>query len=74
MVYTLILCYCTRYDLRDVRHVCHRYGDTLDMRTRIRAADWFACMYDIAGGWKDSLAGGSVNLELSTRADVFLNM
>ena len=42
------------------------------MRTGIRAADWFARTHDIAGGWKVSLAGGSVDLELLTRADVFV--
>ena len=44
------------------------------MRTGIRAADWFARSHDIAGAWKVSLAGGSVNLEFSTRTDVFVNM
>ena len=63
-----------KYGLRDVRHVRHRYGETLDMRTGIRAADWFAHTHDIAGGWEVSLAGESVNLEFSTRADVFVNM
>ena len=42
------------------------------MITGIRAADWFARTHDIAGGWEVSLAGGSVNLELSTGVDVFV--
>ena len=62
----------TSYGQRDVRHVCHRYGDMLDMRTVIRAADWFARKHDITGGWKVSLAGGAVKLEFSTRANVFV--
>ena len=74
MRYTLILCYLYKYDLRDVRHIRHRYGETLAMHTGIRAADWFARMNDIAGGWEVSLAGESVNLEFSMRADVFVNM
>ena len=29
----------------------HRYSGALDMRTRIRPADWCARSHDIAGGW-----------------------
>ena len=29
----------------------HRYSGALDMRTRIRPADWCARGSDIAGGW-----------------------
>ena len=69
---------CTSYDLRDVRHVRHRYSGTLDMRTRIRAADWFARGHDIDGGrdiWERlERRSGSVNLEHLKRADVFVNM
>ena len=35
----------------DVWHVRHRYSGALDMRTRIRPADWCAHGSDIAGGW-----------------------
>ena len=47
MVCTLILC----YGLRDVWHVRHIHSGALDMRTRIRPADWCARGSDIAGGW-----------------------
>ena len=58
--------------LRDVRHVRHICGGALDMHTGIGPADWCARGSDIAGGWKVSLVGRSVNLELSTGADVFV--
>ena len=58
----------------------HRYSGALDMRTRIRqligapVATILPAAGIFAAGWKVSLAGPSVNLELSTGADAFVNM
>ena len=69
IVCTLIICYLYTYGQMYVMSDMFHIDDSgaLDMRTRIRLADWCA-----RGSEKASLAGQSVNLELSTGADVFV--
>ena len=52
----------------------HRYSGALDMRTRIRPADWCARGSDIASGWDlcrrlESQSSRTVSLTLSSRQE-----
>ena len=51
MVCILMLCYLYKlwaYVMSDM--IAHIYSGELDMRTRIRPADWCARGFDLAGG------------------------